>query len=92
MSPELQPFPCPEETIGRHCNPDAAAGRSRTAPSGAIATERLHCVLKRMSDDDWTRLKALMIESLGGLDGNTELDALERVFRHNESIGHTPEA
>jgi hypothetical protein len=52
----------------------------------AIATEHLHFVLRRMSDDDWTRLKALMLERLTNSDRRAEVDVLERVFRKDEAV------
>src|SRR5664279_2445652 len=52
----------------------------------AIATEHLHFVLRRMSEEDWTRLKALMLERFTNHDSPAEVDVLERVFRKDEAV------
>jgi hypothetical protein len=65
------------------------AGPESICPLAAIATERLHGVLRRMSDDDWARLKARLCESLTDPHRRSEVDVLERVFRQNEAVaGH----
>jgi hypothetical protein len=85
-----QAFPCTQEDVHGHGMQGKATGQKSNCPLGAIATERLHCVLRRMSDNDWTRFKALICERLVHLDCPTELDVLDRVFRKNENVGpHT---
>jgi hypothetical protein len=65
------------------------AGVEQTATLPAVAAmgaERLHSMLRAMADEDWVRLKALMVASLSHSGKEQEIDVLERMFRKGEAI------
>ena len=72
-------LPCGEESA--RAAPEAARSL------GAMSAERLHGVLRRMRDEDWSRLKALMRENLGSAATTEEIDMVERFFRQGERLG-----
>jgi hypothetical protein len=54
---------------------------------GAMSTERVHGVLRRMPGEDWSRLKALMRENLGSAGTAEDMDMVELFFRKGERLG-----
>jgi hypothetical protein len=59
--------------------------RSQNA-MGALSTERLHAVLRCISDDDWRQVKALLGAVLLSPEKDQELDLLERLLRKGEAL------
>jgi hypothetical protein len=55
-------------------------------PVGALGAERLHATLRAMADEDWSRLKALMVATFSHPGKEEEIDILERLFRKGEAI------
>ncbi|MCL5098478.1 MAG: hypothetical protein M1608_13305 [Candidatus Omnitrophica bacterium] len=53
----------------------------------AIPMERIHSVLRKMPDDDWARLKALIHQNFTHPTKDDDIDVLERMFRKGEDIG-----
>lgn len=51
-----------------------------------MGAERLHSILRAMADEDWSRLKALMVETFSHPGKEEEIDVLERLFRKGEAI------
>jgi hypothetical protein len=88
----IRVYPEPEEMgTGELC--ESASGESdgvgspRDGEWGAMPTERLHGILRGMSDEEWAALKQLLIERLNLAMREKGLDVLERLFRKGENIG-----
>jgi hypothetical protein len=69
------------------CAPEGACSQDFRGPPTAIPTERVHSVLRRMSDQDWVSLKALMDSSLTHPTKDGDIEVLDRMFRKGEAIG-----
>lgn len=65
------------------------AGLEQTAAAPVVAAmgaERLHSILRAMADEDWSRLKVLMVATLSHAEKEEEIDVMERLFRKGEAI------
>ena len=65
------------------------AGVEETAAPPAVAAmgaERLHSMLRAMADEDWSRVKSLMVVSFSHAGKEADIDLLERLFRKGEAI------
>ena len=63
-----------------------SAGWEAPGSRGAMSAERIHSVLRGMSGEDWTRLKALLQEHLPSAATSDDMEVLERIFRKGESL------
>ena len=87
MKPRFEVLIPPAERF-RSCGAQSEGAAPEAARSlGAMSTERLHGVLRRMPGEDWSRLKALMRENLGSAATAEDIDMLERLFRKGERLG-----
>jgi len=51
-----------------------------------MGAERLHSMLRAMADEDWSRVKSLMVVSFSHAGKEADIDLLERLFRKGEAI------
>ncbi len=76
--------PVPEMAPLRAPGPPAEAAAPPPYCCGAMTAERVHGVLRRMSDADWAGFKAFLLGNLTEAAASGDLDLLERILRKDE--------
>lgn len=69
------------------CTLEGIPGPDFRGSMAAIPTERVHAILRRMSDADWMGLRELMDRSLTHSTKEGDIEMLDRMFRKGEAIG-----
>ncbi|MGA2656267.1 MAG: hypothetical protein ABSH34_01995 [Verrucomicrobiota bacterium] len=87
MKPRFEVLLPPAKPLRSWGAPAKGDGQGAACNRGAVSAERIHGVLRGMSGEDWTRLKALMGENLTNAATADDIDVLERIFRKGEPLG-----